>query len=148
MYDKYFTPLEADQLIPTVEKIIESIQRTQRALNACDRGFTALGKKISTSGGMLVDLDHWTPQRHEREALATKIAQDVGTLKELGVVLKDVETGLVDFPAVLEKEEIFLCWKSRETHIQYWHRTNEGYANRKSLTADVLSSSKDSKPVQ
>lgn len=148
MYDRYFTPLEAEQLIPTLEKILEGIQSTQRALDASDGEFTFLAKKITTSGGMRVNLDHWRSQRVQREALATKIAQDVGTLKGIGVVLKDVGTGLVDFPAILENEEIFLCWKSGETQIQYWHRIGDDYASRKRLTADAVSSSKDRKPVQ
>jgi hypothetical protein len=112
MYDRYFTPLEAEQLIPTLEKLLEGTQSTQQALEACAAGFTSLAKKITTSGGMRVDLDHWTFERDQREALATKIAQDVGTLKGMGVILNDVGTGLVDFPAILENEEIFLCWKS------------------------------------
>ena len=147
-YDRYFTPLEAEELIPALESLIEEIQSAQRALEACDGGFKSLAKKISTSGGMLVDLDQWTPQRLERDTLATKIARDVGTLKGMGVVLKDVETGLIDFPAILENEEVFLCWKSGETRIEYWHRVGEGYASRRRLTVDMVPSSKDRKPVQ
>jgi hypothetical protein len=141
MYDRYFTLLEAQQLVPALEEILKGIGSTQPMLEVRDVEFRVLAEKINASGGLRVDLDHWSSQQLHREALATRIARDVATLQEMGVVLKDVGKGLVDFPSFLENEEVFLCWKSGEKQIQYWHRMNEGYANRKPFTADALSSS-------
>jgi hypothetical protein len=149
MYDKYFTPQEAEQLVPSLEEILEKIRSIQLQLEACDGDFRALAERINASGGLRVDMELWSSRRVQREALATQIAQEIATLKGTGVVLKDVGVGLVDFPARLENEEVYLCWKSGEKQVRYWHRTNEGYTNRKLLTADVWSSSlKDRTPVQ
>lgn len=149
MFDKYFTPLEVEHLIPTLEQTIEKIRTLRKTLEAYDEEFSVLTNKINISGGLRVNLDQWSSKRLQREAVAAAIAEEAEALNRLGGVLKDLKMGLVDFPALMENEEIFLCWKSGETQIQYWHRPTEGYANRKPLTADLLPSSfKDRKSVQ
>ncbi len=149
MFDKHFTPQEAEELIPSLERLTESIRVTQRALDAYDAEFGDLEKKIQASGGLWVHLSDWTSKRLLRETAAGKVAEEMEQLQSLGVLLKDFEMGLVDFPSLMGEEEIFLCWKSGESGIQFWHRTNEGYINRKPLTAASLASSpKTQKPVQ
>lgn len=70
----------------------------------------------------------------EEEKLTLEIA---GILKEInyrGIILRDVTTPLVDFPIVIDNIPAFLCWKSGEADIQYWHYIDQGYAGRKKLT--------------
>ena len=54
-------------------------------------------------------------------------------IHELGAVVKDLDDGLVDFPARVEGEEAFLCWRLGEEEIGYWHGLDEGFAGRKPL---------------
>lgn len=145
MFDKYFTLQEAEALIPTVERITDSIRNTKKTLDACDEEFAALDKRITASGGLWVSLNDWTSKRLLRETAASKIAEEVAALQGLGVLMKDPEMALVDFPSHLEGEEVFLCWKSGEQKIQYWHRTTEGYVSRKPLTPNTLPSPPDEK---
>lgn len=149
MFDKYFTPQEAEELLPAVERLTESIRSAKRTLDAYDKEFSALAQKINDRGGMMVNLDEWSGKRLLRESVANKMAEEVGSLQGLGVIPKDFEMGLVDFPSLLGDEEVFLCWKSGEAQIQFWHRTTEGYLKRKPLAAMSLpSSSKSKKSVQ
>jgi hypothetical protein len=61
------------------------------------------------------------------------VAQSVNAIHELGAVVKDADTGLVDFPAVVEGAEAFLCWQLGEDEVEYWHGLDDGFAGRKPL---------------
>ena len=54
-------------------------------------------------------------------------------IKEKGIILRNIENGLSDFPSVKEGEDIFYCWTAEETQIQYWHYRYEGYSGRKPI---------------
>jgi hypothetical protein len=57
----------------------------------------------------------------------------VGEIEGTGAVLKDVQLGLIDFPAEREGEEIYLCWQFGEPEVAFWHRVDEGFAGRQPL---------------
>src|SRR5947199_127615 len=65
----------------------------------------------------------------EREGAA--VAACVAQLEELGVLVKDLDRGLVDFPALRDGEEVLLCWEVGEDEIAFWHGVDEGFAGRK-----------------
>ena len=69
----------------------------------------------------------------ELELLDEEAAATVNELEELGVVVKDLDLGLLDFPALREGEEVELCWRVGEDSVEYWHRIGEGYAGRKPI---------------
>ncbi len=60
------------------------------------------------------------------------------TFEQSGVLVKDLEKGLADFPTLLRGEEVYLCWKLDEDAIKFWHGTNEGFAGRKAIDQDFL----------
>jgi hypothetical protein len=57
----------------------------------------------------------------------------VNKIQETGCVVKDLDTGLIDFPSLLDGQEVYLCWKVGEDRIEYWHGLHEGFAGRKPL---------------
>jgi hypothetical protein len=61
-------------------------------------------------------------------------------IEESGCVVKDLDIGLVDFPAMLGDEQVFLCWKLGEPRIEFWHRMDEGFAGRKPISDEFGSS--------
>jgi hypothetical protein len=69
----------------------------------------------------------------ELEQLAEKVAGCVDDLDRLGVSVKDLDLGLLDFPALREGELVELCWYAGEDEVAYWHRVGEGYAGRKPI---------------
>ncbi len=113
---KYFTPEEANRTLPLVKKIVRDILDYSYEL-----------KTISESvGGEIEDND-------EAQNLISEIKGFMGELEEIGCFYKDwnFTAGLVDFPAILDNEEVYLCWKSDEDKIRYYHGINQGFKGRK-----------------
>ena len=63
----------------------------------------------------------------------------ISELEDLGVKLRDIDTGLLDFPAKRFGEVVYLCWKYGESGIEFWHNQNEGFASRKPINAQIVS---------
>jgi hypothetical protein len=71
--------------------------------------------------------------RVERDQLESVVRAAVERIQDAGCIIKDLEIGLVDFPARLNNEEIYLCWRLGEDRIRFWHRPDEGFAGRKPI---------------
>ncbi|MCB0732380.1 MAG: DUF2203 domain-containing protein [Ignavibacteriae bacterium] len=113
---KYFTPEEANKTLPLVKKIVKDI---------LDYSFEL--KTISDStGGEIED-------NREAKSLISSIKGFMAELEEIGCYYKDwnFSVGLVDFPGIIDNEEVFLCWKSDEEKVMYYHGLNEGFRGRK-----------------
>jgi hypothetical protein len=87
---------------------------------------------IAGNGGGL-PLQELADVQAEIEREAGEIARCIDRIQELGVLVKDLDSGLVDFPALREGLEVLLCWKLGEDEIRYWHGLEEGFAGRKEL---------------
>jgi hypothetical protein len=105
----FFTPEEANKKLPEVRKIISQILELKKTLDA----------------GNLSEND--------RSSLLDRFSIITSKLLEMGIELKDPDTGLVDFPAMRFAEPVYLCWKLGEEEILYWHGLTEGYRGRKLL---------------
>jgi len=116
---KYFTPEEARKTLPLVNKIVNDILGTTREMRL-------IAEEIG-------------PHAEENEKLK-KMASDVegfmAELEEIGCFFKDwnFTIGLVDFPAMIDGQEVFLCWKSDEEYIEYYHGMEEGFTGRKPIS--------------
>ena len=120
---KYFTPLEARKTLPLVRKIVKDILDTSREM-----------RLIADEIGGNVEND----PRIQR--LADEIEKFMLELEEIGCYFKDwnFQLGLVDFPAIIEGKEVFLCWKSDEDDIMYYHEMETGFAGRKIIPPEEL----------
>ena len=74
--------------------------------------------------------------RAELEELAEQVASAVRELDSLGVVVKDLDLGLLDFPGLRAGEEVELCWRVGEDAVEYWHSLEAGYRGRKPIDWD------------
>ena len=135
MAERHFTPDEANALLEQVRPLAESLVEHRRAFAAAAARRARLGSRISGNGG---DFDpgelRADAEQLEREAAA--VARAVGELEGLGLLVKDLDRGLVDFPALREGEEVLLCWQVGEAEVAYWHGLEEGFAGRKPLPLD------------
>jgi hypothetical protein len=93
------------------------------------------GRLVSHIAGNGGDLDPAEVRENaERmEQAAEAVEQGVARLHALGVLVKDLDSGLVDFPALRGEEEVLLCWQVGEPEVAYWHGLEEGFAGRKPL---------------
>jgi hypothetical protein len=71
--------------------------------------------------------------RFEHDKLAESLKASLERIQSTGCLIKDLDTGLLDFPAIINNEEVYLCWRLGEERIRFWHRQNEGFAGRKPL---------------
>lgn len=115
---KYFTPAEAEKTLPLVKKIVKDI---------LEAGFQIRTIAESTGGNI--------EGNEEVEKLITDIRSFMKELEEIGCFYKDwnYSMGLVDFPAIIDGREVFLCWRSDEPELMYYHGPDEGYAGRKPI---------------
>jgi len=130
MTAKYFTPEEADQMIPEVEKRIREVTIASDAVSHLTED---LNLSVEEDSGMLEFME----AKERLNKAMTEMHRSVEYLEDLGCIVKDLEHGLVDFPARRFGEEVWLCWRVGETKVSYWHGKREGFATRKPLEADV-----------
>jgi len=108
------------------------------------RGF--LDYRLILYGGLLPSYGPLARKRIEREALAGALRDAVSEIESNGCVVKDLEKGLVDFPSIVNDEQVFLCWKLGEPGIRFWHRMDEGFTGRKPLGSSDAGDPEDKKP--
>lgn len=120
---KYFTPSEAKKTLPLVRKIVKDILDTSREMRL-------IADEI---GGKVED----EPRIHK---LADDIEEFMLELEEIGCFFKDwnFSIGLIDFPAIIDGKEVFLCWRSDEDDIIYYHDADAGFAGRKLILPEEL----------
>jgi hypothetical protein len=135
MPKRHFTPEEANAALEQVRPLAESLVAHRRAQLSAAARRARLSSRIAGNGG---DFDPQEPreleQELEREAEA--VTRAVEQLDALGVLVKDLDRGLVDFPALRGDEEVLLCWQVGEDEITFWHGAEEGFAGRKPLPLD------------
>lgn len=120
-----FTLAEAQALLPRVRAFLEQAQAARKAILAVE---PELWPALSAAAGN----GHAPPAgraiRHYEE-----LRRAVRALGTLGVLLKDLDTGLVDFPSRRDGREVLLCWKMGEAEIGFWHELDAGFAGRRPL---------------
>jgi hypothetical protein len=94
-----------------------------------------LAQRIFLAGGMHVNVAQAAKRRAEREKALQEARDTLAEIDEIGVQVKDLEQGLLDFPFVMDGKTVLLCWKLGEKEIGYWHSTEDGFAGRKLLDA-------------
>jgi hypothetical protein len=89
--------------------------------------------RIRASGGGLIDQRDWKARLERLDGLAIEVREGLREIQALGGVTKDLGIGLVDFPGRVEGEIVNLCWRHGEDAVRFWHRFDEGFAQRKPL---------------
>ena len=135
MAARYFTPEEANALLDEVRPVAERLVAHRRAMAVMAARRARYVQRIAGNGGDFDPQEQRTlEEEFEREGAA--VAACVAQLEELGVLVKDLDRGLVDFPALRDGEEVLLCWEVGEDEIAFWHGVDEGFAGRKPLPLD------------
>ncbi len=127
-----FTPKEANDALREIRPLVEEVVSHRREQQRLQADRLALAAKIAGNGGgidsaILGEL----VEAEQRERV--EIARSVNEIHGRGAIVKDLDEGLVDFPALREGEEILLCWRLGEAEVAYWHGLEEGFAGRKQL---------------
>jgi hypothetical protein len=123
-FNKHYTRDEARALLPQIRQWLEQLDQLRRQLQSWDQRLSALMEAGNDTGGDLVN--RWVRAIVETRELLEEF-------HEREILIKDVERGLVDFPAIIGGKEVFLCWEKDEEDIEYWHDLDTGYAGREKL---------------
>jgi hypothetical protein len=132
---KTFTLSEAQMLLPVVESLLRKAQAAGLRAGELEQEMQQLSQRIFMSGGMHVNVAQAARRRAEREKALQEARDTLGEIDEIGVQVKDLEQGLLDFPCMMEGRTVLLCWKLGEPEIGYWHSEEDGFAGRKPLDA-------------
>ena len=133
MAEKYFDRREAEELLPTLEPFLEEARKQKRALDGITAEISNAALRIMMLGGSLPPFAELNRKKNQREKVAEQLSHTVDEIQQTGCLVKDLDTGLVDFPSLRGGEKVYLCWKLGEERIGYWHGLEEGFAGRKPL---------------
>jgi hypothetical protein len=123
-YKKHYTVEEAREMLPQLRKWLDELNRHRRRVAQLDQRLEQLLAAGDDLGGDSVN--EWIKN-------LTGIQKNLARFQKRDIQIKDLERGLVDFPAVLGGKEVFLCWEQDEDDIEYWHDLDTGYSGRERL---------------
>jgi hypothetical protein len=132
---KTFTLNEAQVLLPILESLLRKAQAAGLRAAELESEMQQLTQRIFMSGGMFVNVADAARRRAQREKALQEARDTLAEIDEIGVQVKDLEKGLLDFPCLLEGRTVLLCWKLGEKEIGFWHTTEDGFAGRRPLDA-------------
>lgn len=132
---KTFTLDEAQALLPILESLLNRAIEAKTAATELQEEMTSLSRRIFLSGGMKVDIAAVRKRRVVLDSLVQRVRDSLSEIDASGVQVKDLETGLLDFPCLLEGQTVLLCWKRGEPRIEFWHRIEDGFRGRQPVDA-------------
>ena len=130
---RIFTRTEAGRTRRELEPFLIEAMGVRKKLSVLEQELAAVSTRIMMMGGVLVPYAKLAEKRMEHQSLAEIMKTNLEKILSTGCLIKDLDIGLLDFPAIVNNEEVYLCWKLGEDRIRYYHRQNEGYAGRKPL---------------
>jgi len=130
---RLFTLTEAERTRKELEPFLVEAIGVRKKLNVLEQDLAAISSRIMMMGGVVVPYAKVAEKRVEQQSLAEVMKTNLEKILATGCLIKDLDIGLLDFPAIINNEEVYLCWKLGEDRIRYYHRQDEGYAGRKPL---------------
>ena len=124
MAERQFTRDQARALLPRLRPLLEALQRSEGVATDVERR-RRLGRVARSNGG--------GEAADEITGAVAEVAGALAQLEELGVVVRDPSSGLVDFPAERDGQPVYLCWRLGEDDVAHWHPRDEGFAGRQPL---------------
>lgn len=135
---RYFRLEEAQELLPTIADAMQQAASIKALLDDASADLRAEATRITLTGGAVVRAEAVAAARGRAQSLTPRLQEAVESVQRYGCVVKDLEEGLVDFPTLYRGQEVYLCWKSGEERIEFWHGLEEGFGGRKPIDEDFL----------
>ncbi len=127
---KTFTLDEAQSLLPVLESLLKRAMEGRQSAEKVEAGLNSIAQRIYFSGGMRVNGPEIAKQRAELETLLKQIREIIAEIDAIGVQVKDLDSGLLDFPCRVDDEVVLLCWRMGEPAIEHWHTMEAGFQGR------------------
>lgn len=123
-FQKHYTREEATALLPQVRTWIGQLKHFREEIERSDKRLASLMSPGNDLGGDLVN--RWV-------RLLAEMQEVLGEFQRRDILIKDLNRGLVDFPAIIGGKEVFLCWEQDEEVVEFWHDLDAGYGGRERL---------------
>ncbi|HMJ89247.1 MAG TPA: DUF2203 domain-containing protein [Candidatus Acidoferrum sp.] len=123
-FRKHYSPDEARALLPEVREWLKQLQQIRRGLQHVDSRLTQILDAGEDVGGSNVN---------QMVRYVADLNKVLAEFRSREIQIKDIERGLLDFPAIVGGREVFLCWEQDEDDIEFWHELDTGYAGREKL---------------
>lgn len=133
MSERTFTLDEAQSLLPVLESLLRSAIAAKKTVDEADAQQQALQHRVFLAGGMFLDIVPLARKKAERAKAEQRVKDALAEIDSIGVQVKDLDIGLLDFPCEVDGQTILLCWKLGEKNITHWHGVQEGFAGRKPI---------------
>jgi hypothetical protein len=127
---KTFTLDEAQSLLPVLESLLKRAIEGKRDAEQFESQLTDVARRVSNAGGMRVDVGSVAKLRAEMESHLQRVRESIAEIDSIGVQVKDLDAGLLDFPCNFDGEVVLLCWRMGETAIEHWHTVESGFQGR------------------
>lgn len=124
VHERHFTREEASALLPRIKEMLRELRSSKDQLTDTE-AHEALSEAAPGNGG--------GDEGKQVGVAFLEVRRLLGAIEESGIVLRDIDRGLVDFPAVIDGREVYLCWELGEDDVAYWHDLDSGYRGREPL---------------
>jgi hypothetical protein len=138
MADKTFTLDEAHSLLPVLESLLRTAIMGKQVIEEVEAEVQALTHRIFLNGGTHVDVVAVARRKAERAKAEQRAKDALAEIDSIGVQVKDIDIGLLDFPCEVDGNVVLLCWKMGENAITHWHSPEEGFAGRKPIDERIV----------
>jgi hypothetical protein len=138
MSDRTFNLEEAQSLLPVLESLLRTAIHGKKVMEEVDAEMQALTHRIFLNGGTYVDVVATARRKAERAKAEQRAKDALAEIDSIGVQVKDIDIGLLDFPCEVDGRVVLLCWKMGEPSITHWHSIEEGFAGRKPIDERIV----------
>ena len=121
-----FTVDKANTILPKVKKRFDEIL-------CCKNNVMDIQEELQNLSDSNCGFEKFIKKKQELNHAVTSLYNMIQELEDMGIMIKSVDEGLLDFPSIRDDEEIWLCWKFGENQVKFWHRKEEGFMGRKPI---------------
>ena len=143
---KTFTFDEAQSLLPVLDSLLKRAIEGKQSAELAENRLQELIRRIYICGGMKVDVASVARDRFEMEEHLKQVKETVAEIDAIGVQVKDLDKGLLDFPCQVGDQIVLLCWQLGEAKIDYWHTVEAGFQGRQPLDERFHPKSRPERP--
>ena len=130
---RLFTLTEAERARKELEPFLVEAMDCRKKISDLENTLAAVAARIMMMGGVLVPYEKLATLRAEHQQLSETMKSALDRILQTGCLIKDLDVGLLDFPAIINNQDVYLCWKLGEDRIRFYHGQDEGFAGRKPL---------------
>jgi hypothetical protein len=138
MSERTFNLEEAQSLLPVLESLLRTAIQSKTVMEQVEAEMHELAHRIFLNGGTHVDVLATARRKAERARAEQRAKDALSEIDSIGVQIKDLNIGLLDFPCEVDGRIVLLCWKMGEPTITHWHGTEEGFAGRKPIDERIV----------